>query len=161
MIYHCAYVTPAGERFPVDIEAPDEAKARLTWGHRHPERLGYRLESLALAAEGAVAHLDWKDYASEYGERFSSPVVKSVEMGLVILTLLGYVLCISGGTALGLWLGMLKDPAHSMPLAALGMGVGIVLGYAVNVILDWMRSVVILQHEIIERLAREEPAAKG
>ena len=156
MIYHVTYRATDNRPFTVNIEAPSEAKALLVWRHRHPEHLGYRLDVIGVATEGSEVHLRWHDYASEFDERFSSPVVKSAEMGLVILTLIGYTVFMCGGTALGLWFGQQREGVNPVGMASLGLGLGIVLGYVSNVILDWMRSVILLQHEIIERLAREK-----
>lgn len=156
MIYHVTYTAPDHNPFTVNIEAPSEAKALLAWRHRHPEHMGYRSGTIGMAPEGAEIHLRWHDYAIEFDSRFSSPVVKSAEMGLVILTLIGYTVFMCGGTALGLWFGQQREGVNPVSMASLGLGLGIVLGYVSNVILDWMRSVILLQNEIIERLAREK-----
>ena len=149
MNFTLSYTTPTGVSFSVNILAPNERDARLVWAHRHPVDFGYALTDVRVAEAGAIAHLHWDDYEDEFRECLSSRLVKGTEMGLIILILLGYIACIAGGTATGLYIAQSRNHAESMPMGLGGLFLGIICGYAANVLLDWMRSILLLLQSII------------
>ena len=149
MNFTISYTTPTGVSFSVNILAPNERDARLVWAHRHPVAFGYALTDVKVAEAGAIAHLQWDDYKDEFRECLSSRLVKGTEMGLVIFIILGYIACIAGGTAAGLYIAQSRNDPESMPMGICGLCFGIICGYAVNVLLDWMRSILLLLQSMI------------